>query len=299
MCKNGSLAVWECKYSIIDEPLAKLCHKYFQSLFLIKFLLISGGYSLPKMTEKYFDQIIIAWIILAILVFMVNLKIVAPYGRHASKKWGILINNRLAWILMESPVLLILSYNVLPRISSLNVVPLVLFILFTLHYVNRTFIFPFRIRGSSKKMPLAVMLLAVIFNVFNGFFIGYYLANFANYETSWLLSIPFILGALLFSIGTYINWRADSILIGLRKEGFSGYKIPYGFMFGKVSCPNHFGEMIEWGGYALMSFNLPALAFAVWTAANLIPRALAHHRWYKNYFPDYPTNRKAFLPGLW
>jgi len=251
------------------------------------------------MPVEFFNKIIIAWIVLGTLVFIANLKIVAPYGRHASAKWGLLINNRLAWILIEIPVLLILMYNVLPVISSLNIVSLVLFIMFTGHYVNRTFVFPFRIRGASNKMPLGVMLLAVIFNVLNGFFIGYYLANFGDYETSWLLSIPFILGALLFSIGIFINWRADSILIGLRKEGFSGYKIPYGFMFDKVSCPNHLGEMIEWSGYALMSFNLPAMAFAIWTMANLIPRALAHHKWYANYFESYPTNRKAFLPGIW
>ena len=251
------------------------------------------------MTEEIFNKIIIAWIILGLIVFFINLKIVAPYGRHASKKWGLLINNRLAWIIMESPVLFLVMYFVLPTISSLDIVTWILFLLFTAHYVNRTFIFPFRIKGSSKKMPLGVILLAIIFNVFNGFFIGYYLGNFASYDSSWLLGMSFILGAIMFAIGAYINWRADSILIGIREKGFSGYKIPTGFLFEKVSCPNHLGEMIEWSGYALMSFNLPALSFAVWTFANLIPRALAHHKWYKSHFNDYPQNRKAFLPGLW
>jgi 3-oxo-5-alpha-steroid 4-dehydrogenase 1 len=189
-------------------------------------------------------------------------------------------------------------YFMLPKIASLNSVTWILFLLFSAHYVHRTFIFPFRIKGSSKKMPLGVILLAIIFNVFNGFFIGYYLANFASYDSSWLLGMPFILGAIMFAIGAYINWRADSILIRIRATGFSGYKIPSGFLFEKVSCPNHLGEMIEWSGYALMSFNLPALSFAVWTLANLIPRALAHHKWYKSYFNDYPQNRKAFIPGI-
>ena len=250
------------------------------------------------MNEILFNKIIIAWIILGVLVFFINLKIVAPYGRHASKKWGLLINNRLAWIIMESPVLFLVLYFVLPNLSSLNIVTWILFFLFTAHYVHRTFIYPFKIKGSNKKMPLLVMILAVIFNVFNGYFIGYYLANFAQYDSSWLLSLPFISGTILFAIGAFINWRADAMLIGLRKEGFSGYRIPRGFLFEKVSCPNHLGEMIEWVGYALMSFNLPALAFAIWTLANLIPRALAHHKWYRSYFEDYPKNRKAFLPGI-
>ena len=251
------------------------------------------------MTEELFNKIVIAWIILGVIVFIINLKIIAPYGRHASNKWGLLINNRLAWIIMESPVLLIVLYFVLPNLNSLDAVSLVLFFLFGAHYVHRTFIFPFKIKGGSKKMPLGVMLLAIIFNLFNGFFIGYYLGNFAQYDHSWIWSLPFIAGLILFAIGAFINWRADSMLIGLRKDGFSGYKIPHGFLFEKVSCPNHLGEMIEWSGYALMSFNLPALAFAVWTLANLIPRALAHHQWYKSHFDNYPKNRNAFLPRIW
>ena len=180
------------------------------------------------MTEEFFNKIIIAWIILGVIVFFINLKIVAPYGRHASKKWGILINNRLAWIIMESPVLFLVMYFVLPKISSLNIVAWILFFLFTAHYVNRTFVFSFKIKVSSKKMPLGVILLAIIFNLFNGFFIGYYLGNYASYETSWLLSITFITGAIMFGMGAYINWRADSLLIGIRKAGFSCSKITRG-----------------------------------------------------------------------
>ena len=41
------------------------------------------------------------------------------------------------------------------------------------------------------------------------------------------------------------------------------------------------------------------LAFAVWTIANLAPRARSNHLWYRQTFPDYPAERKALLPGLW
>lgn len=34
----------------------------------------------------------------------------------------------------------------------------------------------------------------------------------------------------------------------------------------------------------------------VWTAVNLVPRALAHHRWYREHFEDYPRQRKALIP---
>jgi hypothetical protein len=36
----------------------------------------------------------------------------------------------------------------------------------------------------------------------------------------------------------------------------------------------------------------------VWTAANLIPRALGHHAWYRGHFADYPRARRAVIPFL-
>ena len=65
-----------------------------------------------------------------------------------------------------------------------------------------------------------------------------------------------------------------------------------------VSCPNYLGELMEWGGYALMVWSLPALSFFIWTLVNLIPRALDHHRWYKEKFEDYPSDRRALIPFL-
>ncbi|MFN0215452.1 MAG: 3-oxo-5-alpha-steroid 4-dehydrogenase [Saprospiraceae bacterium] len=95
-----------------------------------------------------------------------------------------------------------------------------------------------------------------------------------------------------------INWHSDNILLRLRKPDTTGYAIPQGGLFKWVSCPNHFGEMLEWIGFALMSWCLPALSFAVWTIANLAPRALAHHRWYKATFEDYPKERKTLVPFI-
>jgi hypothetical protein len=48
-----------------------------------------------------------------------------------------------------------------------------------------------------------------------------------------------------------------------------------------------------------MSWSLAGAAFALWTLANLVPRAGAHHRWYRARFADYPPERRALLPGIW
>ncbi|MGB2854987.1 MAG: 3-oxo-5-alpha-steroid 4-dehydrogenase, partial [Dehalococcoidia bacterium] len=90
--------------------------------------------------------------------------------------------------------------------------------------------------------------------------------------------------------------HSDGILRRLRTPGETGYKIPRGGLFERVSCANYFGEIIEWCGWAIATWSLPGLAFAVWTAANLVPRARAHHKWYPSQFPDYPQQRRALIP---
>jgi 3-oxo-5-alpha-steroid 4-dehydrogenase 1 len=47
-----------------------------------------------------------------------------------------------------------------------------------------------------------------------------------------------------------------------------------------------------------MTWSLAGLSFAVWTIANLVPRAIAGHKWYNEKFEDYPKDRKAILPYL-
>ena len=84
----------------------------------------------------------------------------------------------------------------------------------------------------------------------------------------------------------------------MKKRKGPGYHIPNGFLYRYISAPNYFGEIIEWFGFAIILWNLSALSFALWTAYNLIPRALNHHQWYKQYFANYPTRRKAVFPFL-
>jgi steroid 5-alpha reductase family enzyme len=174
----------------------------------------------------------------------------------------------------------------------------VFFALWAAHYVNRSLIYPFRTRTRGKTMPFAIALSAMAFNVANGDLNGYYLGWLTDpYPIGWFADPRFIGGVILFVTGAVINIRADSELIALR-SGETEYAIPWGGLFEIVSCPNLLGEIVEWSGFALMCWNLPGLSFAIWTAANLIPRAISHHRWYRQHFADYPAQRKAVIPFL-
>ncbi len=250
------------------------------------------------MNYETYKLITYGWMAIAAATFLLLLKVTAPYGRHASSTWGPQINNNTGWILMEAPVMIILMYHMFGKSANHHAVTYTLVAFFMLHYINRTFIFPFRIHTRGKKMPLLIVGSGILFNLVNGHLLGYYFAVFAMYDNSYFLSPQFIAGLVIFLTGIYINMKADNMLINLRKPGETGYQIPQGWLFRYSSCPNLFGEMVEWAGFAIMCWNLPACSFFVWTVANLLPRAMAHHAWYKRTFSHYPANRKAVLPFL-
>jgi len=162
------------------------------------------------------------------------------------------------------------------------------------HYLNRTVIYPLRIKTKGKKIPIAIVASAFFFNMVNGILNGYFL-TLLQFES--ISELYLILGFIIFIIGFYINISSDNLLIKLRTNQ-KGYVIPNGKLFNYVSCPNFFGEIIEWLGFAIMTLNPGSLSFLIWTICNLIPRSKAHHKWYKENFENYPKKRKAVIPYL-
>ena len=65
------------------------------------------------MNYETYKLFIYGWMAIGAAVFFLLLKVTAPYGRHASSKWGPQINNNLGWILMEAPVMVLLMYYVI------------------------------------------------------------------------------------------------------------------------------------------------------------------------------------------
>ncbi len=230
---------------------------------------------------------------IALIVLPINLIYKAPYGKHSTKKWGKSIDNKTGWILMELPALLTcpLIYFTISEEINLNVVFIVLWIT---HYLNRTVIYPLRIKTKGKKIPIAIVASAFFFNMVNGILNGYFL-TLLQFES--ISELYLILGFIIFIIGFYINISSDNLLIKLRTNQ-KGYVIPNGKLFNYVSCPNFFGEIIEWLGFAIMTLNPGSLSFLIWTICNLIPRSKAHHKWYKENFENYPKKRKAVIPYL-
>lgn len=252
------------------------------------------------MDKPTFDLLVWIWTSIGLIIFLVLLTITAPYGRHSKRTWGVTIPDRIGWFIMEVPALIIFLWLIISGKSEKTVVVWIISALYVFHYINRAVIYPWRIRTTGKRMPLVVALMAVCFNFVNAGILGYYTGTLHDhYSSEWLSDPRFIAGLLIFIGGMAINISSDEKLIHLRiKKKNDGYQIPRGGLFEKVSCPNFMGEIVEWGGYALLCWSLPAFSFFVWTFCNLVPRALSHHRWYRNRFPEYPRSRKAVFPYI-
>lgn len=250
------------------------------------------------MSELWFTGLVWAWIALGIGTFGFLFFVDAPYGKHQRAGWGPAVPNQLAWFLMETVVLVVFLVVFFVRQAAWSAPTLLFAGLLTAHYTNRALIYPWRTRTRGKTMPLSIFLASVAYNTMNGFLLGWDFSQLDR-NITWFADPRFLIGMALFLAGMVLNIDSDNRLIGLRKGGDTGYHIPYGGGFRRVSSPNLLGEIVEWGGFALLTWSISGLAFFVWTAANLVPRAAATHRWYHEHFDTYPTDRKALLPYLW
>ncbi|MBN2463049.1 MAG: DUF1295 domain-containing protein [Dehalococcoidia bacterium] len=245
-------------------------------------------------------MLLAGWFILALVIFVTLFFLVAPYGRHSRSGWGPALNNRLGWIIMEFASPLVFAVCFIFGSNSVTITALVFLVMWEAHYIHRAFIYPFSLSGGDNRMPVTVISIGILFNSVNAYLNGRYIFTFsAGYANQWLADPRFIVGVLLFLIGFVINRQADHTLRNLREPGESGYKVPYGGLYRWISCPNYLGEILTWTGWAVATWSLAGLSFAVWTIANLAPRARAHHVWYRASFSDYPPRRKALVPGVW
>ncbi|KAL5729024.1 3-oxo-5alpha-steroid 4-dehydrogenase (NADP(+)) [Ranunculus cassubicifolius] len=227
----------------------------------------------------------------------------APYGKHYRHGWGPSIPPSIAWFLMESPTIW-LTLLIFPfgqhrsNPKSLTLISIYLF-----HYIHRTIIYPLRLRNTAKTLkkqsfPISIALMAFGFNLLNAYLQSRGVSHYVEYDGDRLFWGRFVIGFVVFVSGMVVNVRSDLVLVGL-KGGDGGYKIPRGGLFEMVSCPNYFGEIVEWFGYMIMCWSWVGFGFFLYTCANLVPRGRANHMWYREKFEEYPKSRKAVIPFVY
>ncbi|MBO5861638.1 MAG: DUF1295 domain-containing protein [Bacteroidales bacterium] len=247
--------------------------------------------------------------VMAVIVFVALFYFKAGYGYLSTSKWGPKISNKAAWVIMEAPAFIFLLYQTISFAASgvetgnSRTVLYIMAGLFLLHYFQRSFIFPFLMRGKSK-MPIAIMLMGLTFNTLNAYLIGGWLygqAPAGMYGTHWLWSPQFIIGAVVFFTGMAINLHSDHIIRNLRKPGDTKHYIPRKGLYKYVTSANYFGEFTEWVGYAILTWSPAGLLFAAWTFANLAPRAKSLTAKYEEEFgEEYKSlKKKHIIPFIW
>ena len=240
----------------------------------------------------------------ALFVFIALYYVKAGYGMFRTAKWGISIHNKLAWMLMEAPVFFVMlglwAYS-----GTGTLVPEFIFLLlFLLHYFQRSFIFPFLLKGESR-MPLAIVAMGIVFNLLNGVMQAgglFYFPTDGAYADGWyyFLNPWAISGLLLFFAGMGINLHSDHVIRHLRRPGDTKHYLPEKGLYRYVTSANYFGELVEWTGFALLTASPAAWVFVWWTFANLVPRADAIYKRYREEFGDGAVGkRKRIIPFIY
>ena len=268
--------------------------------------------------DDYNFYIQICFLVLDIPIFLCLLFIKAYYGKFFNskseddncikkllRKIFPVIPSRISWIVQECPCVFITIFFIIYYYENLNYKNILVISPFLIHSIHRTFIFPFVIH-SSKNNPLEITLMAFTFCFFNAIMINRSIfCLIKDYGDEFLLN--YIFGLAIFLLGIYINIHSDYSMIKQRnanQDENNKYIIPRGFMYELISCPNYFGELTEWLGFFILSNSFSGLVFFISTFANLLPRAIQYHQWYKNKFKEeFATDkdliqRKAIVPFL-
>jgi 3-oxo-5-alpha-steroid 4-dehydrogenase 1 len=233
--------------------------------------------------------------------------IASPYGRFDSPKFGLALDPRLGWFLMELPSTLTFVYFFSRGRHRGELVPLLFLGMWLLHYANRGFIFPMLMRvprGAEASFSLFVVAFGWVATSLHGYLHARFIADLGDhYGRGWLSDPHFLIGAAVYYAAMAGNLHSDAILRRLRSrdEVDSGqriYRIPTGGLFRFVSSPSYLTELCAWAGFALCTYSLAGLYILTLSAANLLPRALATHRWYRQRFPEYPAGRRALIPFI-
>ena len=200
------------------------------------------------------NELLWAWIGLAIVIMPVQFIVAAPYGRHVSHKWGPEINNKLGWIIMEVVSLGAFSYFFFAG-DGVTPVALGIATLYILHYIHRSLIYPLMLRTGSKKMPIAIVLFAILFNVVNGSINGDYLSSHpSQYSIEYLSRPNFVIGGIVFLLGAAINLRSDYKLLSLRANTPHQVHISSHVEVCLTGSPARIILVRFWSGRALPSF---------------------------------------------
>ena len=93
------------------------------------------------------------------------------------------------------------------------------------------------------------------------------------------------------------NFYCHIIVMRLRPKGSTVRKIPRGFLFEWISCPNYTCEIGYWLAFATMVQSVALVLFIIVGGGQMAVWAAGKHRNYRKEFKNYPKRWKM-IPFL-
>eukprot|EP01101_Sappina_pedata_P013026 TRINITY_DN9337_c0_g1_i1.p1 TRINITY_DN9337_c0_g1~~TRINITY_DN9337_c0_g1_i1.p1 ORF type:complete len:314 (+),score=129.48 TRINITY_DN9337_c0_g1_i1:25-942(+) len=170
------------------------------------------------------------------------------------------------------------------------------FLCWSAHYIKRELETLFVHRFSHGTMPLSNLFKNCSYYWGNAIIVAYFVNHPLFTEPP---AVLLYIGLALFIVNELGNLYTHIILMNLRPAGSRERRIPRGFLFEYVSCPNYFCEIVAWIGFSLMTQSLASYIFTAMGAFQMVIWAQKKHSQYRKEFPDYPKNRKILVPFVY
>ncbi|CAG8459973.1 14475_t:CDS:2 [Ambispora leptoticha] len=171
-----------------------------------------------------------------------------------------------------------------------------------IHFMKREFETIFIHRFSNGTMPfLNIFKNSGHYYLLSGFNLAYWVYGPWNAKGTaggereeWYIwtCVGIWIWAQLSNLSTHVTLR------NLRPPGTRVRKIPHGYGFELVSCPNYFFEVVGWVAIAALTKSAAALFFVVFGGGIMYAWAVKKHKNYRKEFKDYPKNRKSMFPFI-
>ena len=112
---------------------------------------------------------------------------------------------------MESPAIVVFIAVHINGQAAFQIVPLLFVAMWQGHCLNRTLLFPFRIRASGRKMPLLIVGSGCFFNAIDAYTNARFIPEFREYGIAWLTDPRFLIGVGIFLAGIAPDSHSDKV----------------------------------------------------------------------------------------
>ncbi|KAI0076184.1 hypothetical protein K474DRAFT_1663305 [Panus rudis PR-1116 ss-1] len=176
-----------------------------------------------------------------------------------------------------------------------------------LHYLKREYETLFVHRFSNGTMPFY----GLFRNCFHYWVLGSLFLGYPVYGPTYAATSPYIRNSyrenptfLWSCIAVWVfaelsNAKTHMILRDLRPLGTRERRIPYGYGFNLVTCPNYLFEILGWTIVSVMTGSYAAHLFLIAGVYIQTMWAIKKHRNYRKEFGDkYPRSRKVIFPFI-